>query len=474
MPPHGNQRIMAALVEKLADLLASPDSVNSGVRDARDSTFVSFAAAGMPVDAAALDFGDLSTQEQLCNSGRFSELVNSIPDAAGFHGPGGTKIWDVYERALAPLEPPAGELSNREAVLLAKAQGFLSFEVPLKDSDTGKTSTTLAPTPQYEAYSERLTAYGASLLKYNAALQEAKRAHATPAGTRALKAAQDVVRAYQDWGSAGYRDYVDQANEIISTIVAKAPPSVYDALRHAFEMSLRHVPGTGRTYYPTFVYPRNVLDPAYDDYWTPFVFSEQDVYGYTQAAASKHGREITESYAGVTVSAAASDADRATTHQIDSRGLSIGCELLQVPLVRPWFTRWILSSRGWHVPAGKEKTTSNGAAQPCESISLSPVSIVLARNLKLTLTASKWNESVLKTVSSCARASYGSFALKADASSSLGASRHAPNVTSSGLSVSGAQIVAVVCEVFPKSPVHERPARPAQAGPPVAGTSLVC
>ena len=77
---------MNGILGKIYAVMTSPDSIVSNPVQRPSTTsnappFIAFCAPGIAIDD--LDFGDLTTQDQVDRCSAFSQLINSIPQPSG-------------------------------------------------------------------------------------------------------------------------------------------------------------------------------------------------------------------------------------------------------------------------------------------------------------------------------------------------------------------------------------------------------
>ena len=408
---------LGAVLSKIYDFLTAPDSVNAAAAARHGRPCIVFARPHLTVDRAGLAFGDLSTKEQIAANARFSALVNGVPGPTEFYDPSGVKIWEVYRRALEQAELPEVKLTEREKLTFAKATSFLYFAVANPNPYTGDTITEVVPTPQYATYAAHYAAYLGALRAYNFAS-----VHARPDA----RLAESLHQAYERWGAAGYRDSIERAQDDIARLAGKGAPVVNARLRASLATDARKDPATGQTYYATFGAPSDVLAPAHEELWTRCTFSERDLARRDCECERSHEVAARASFA-TAAAAGARDEAQVKCSDLDVRGMSFSLDLMEVPLIRPWLAPAVLAGGARQDPRGLELAP------------LLPRSILLARNARLGLdAASESNRAVLNAIAASRSASYGPFLLKET-------------------SAAAAQIVAFLCDAFPKAPNPELP-----------------
>lgn len=159
---------MNGLLGKIYSVMTAPSTIaDSAGRTLTPSAvpFISFCSPGIAI--SDLDFGDLTTKDQVNRCSAFSDLVNSIPYSSSIWQKTDKKSWDIYELALTQVKLAQDELGDDEKAMLKKAEDFLHVEVKTHDPFTEKDTTAVLPSPQLMNYEKMFTAYSAALKAYN-------------------------------------------------------------------------------------------------------------------------------------------------------------------------------------------------------------------------------------------------------------------------------------------------------------------
>lgn len=454
-----NNEVMAGLLGKLYTILTAPDEINQGATDSAKTTFISFCSPGIAVSEPDLTFGDLSTKDQIIANARFSQLTNYIPNPVGFWSMAGDLTWNIYKDAITNVKLPVSELTEKEQKMLQKAENFLVETVTKVDPFTEEQTTTTQPTAAYKAYQNMFSKYQAALATYNDMLINAKAKTASPDAVQRFNlngpaARQAVVNAYQEWGSVGYREYVQEANGIISNLTGRGPQALYDQLKAAFNMDARTDPVTGEVYYTTLYFPEGVLTPRFAQSWQTFTFAVDQSSEYAEQSAVSWGGGVQGSYGLFSAGASAAYSKEQSHSHADTSGMRISVELTQVPLLRSWWSPWIFKSHGWDWDKSAGfGPVSNGETPPQGLMPIFPTQVILARNLQVDMDmTSKDNTSFMESIKTETAVGFGPFSLRGNYAHTQSRSTHDFTASQSGISCPGPQIIGFICEMLPKSP----------------------
>ena len=456
-----NQSAMNGLIGKLYDIMTAADGVNPDPSERKFSTsdkkpFISFCNPGIPLDD--LDFGNLESLDQVRRASFFSQFVNSVPSPSGTWQLTPTKTWDVYNLALEKVKLPLPSLTEKEEEILKNAEDFVRTTVNFTDPFTKEKKKEIRPSLQVEQYDRLFTAYAAKLRRFNN-LRITAVTNPTPENVLELTNngpiyESEAINAYSQWGSLGYRDYVNQARGIISNFTARSSFALYERMRAQFN-GARRQDQFGTNFYPTWVYPPNVLSSSFNESWTKFSFSETEISTFESKESTSWGGGVGGAYGLWSFGVGANYSETKTYNSADLSQFGVEAELIQLPILRGWMNGWIFSSRGW---MGVNELEQNGSISTGEYpldglMSVLPTSMIVARNVKVFANMEhEENETFQSQLNTSARVGFGPFSLRGNYSHSESSASHDYQSDSSGVVSRGAQIVAFVCDVIPKSP----------------------
>lgn len=448
-----NNQVVNGLLGKIFAVFTSEDTITpSSTKE--DMPFISYCQPGIPVAKKDLKFGDMSKPEQIHAQALFSQLCNSIPKTEGFWATSSAKIWEVYDEVLRNKVLPDTKLSAEEQKALEKANALLLREIPDEDDD-GNPITRFVPSPKVKAYSSYSQKYSSLLQKYNSLLIEASDPDATPQAIKNFHlngpiVKNEVTQAWEAWQGEGYKGQIENARGLIATITNRGYDVLFSRRMQEFESSKRS-DHQQISFYPTFFYPTDLFDG--DITWTEITYAEQEAHKYSEKNSTSWGGGASASYGLWSFSTDASHSKGAEQSKSNTRNLQVKFEVVQIPLVRPWFDGSILRSRAWKWKGNRTEFISTGGDKPTGLMPAVPTSIILAKNLEIKMDMStEENKSAFSKLSTSASGGWGPFRIKGNYSTEKGSSSHDFQATQSGLKCSGMQILGFICEKLPKTP----------------------
>jgi hypothetical protein len=458
-----NNHVMDALLSKIYETFTAPTKVIQNDENERrvqvktsEKPFVCFCAPGIAI--SSLDFGDLTTQDQVDKCSIFSQLVNSIPEPVGIWQKTDRKVWSLYERAITDVILPKNNLSQEEQDALKNAREFLFAEVTTYDPFTKQSKKEIRPSVYQQAYDKAFTAFASAAQKYNQARITAK-TNPTPENVAYWTdngpiLEQQVLNFYSFWGSDGYRDSVKEANGIISSLTGRGPYALYERLRAEYQLAQKK-DFSKVTFLPTFAVPPAILGPEFADSWTELSFSHTEISTFASRESTSYGGGAGASFGLWSIGGSAQHENEQTRSTCNTNGLEVIVELIQVPILRGWLDSWIFSSDGWKggTTIGGPGSVSNGQYPLEGQMPLYPTSMILARNLRVRMDmTSSENKSYHSKTTTEVSVGWGPFSVRGNYSSSYDSESHDFESTAEGLKSNGAQIIAFICDVLPKCP----------------------
>ncbi len=451
-----NANVMASLTQKITQIMTAEDQTGSGAKS--NQSFLAFCSPGVMISREELIFGDMSNKVQFNANSAFSQVVNNIPNSVGFWGPTNKLVWDIYDSAINQIELPANTLSDKEAKMLKKAQDFLYQSLTVTNPFTDEQTTSIVDSTPYASYQLYMAKYQAALKTYNGLLIQANAPGAPDSlvqdfSRNGASYKQLVISTYGEWTSKGYKQYVEEAIGIIANLTGRGPSAFYQTLRANFTAD-RLTDGFGSQFFPTYVYPKDPLNPALNDSWMNFFFNLEDTQTFKSDSSTNSGGGASASWGLWSGSASASYGSGQSSFESDTSNLGLSVQLIQLPLTRPWMRPEIFWSRGWRWSAsGPGTPVSDGNAPPQGLMALYPTSMVVAKNLDIKLDMTNTtNQSSWSKIDTNASVGWGPFSVSGNYSRSDSQSKEGFTKTSTGITVPGAQIIAYVCEVLPLSP----------------------
>ncbi|WMS45299.1 hypothetical protein RDV64_23310 (plasmid) [Acuticoccus sp. MNP-M23] len=456
-----NQSAMNGLIGKIYEILTAADQVNANPVQRKFSTsshkpFISFCNPGIPLDD--LDFGNMETLDQVRRASFFSQFVNSTPSPTGTWQLTSTKTWDIYNLALRKVRLPLPSLSEAEEQMLKRAEEFVREDVEFTDPFTLEKKKEVRPSVQSEQYDRLFSQYAARLRILN---NTRITAITNPTPENVLEMTNNgpiyeaqALNAYSQWGSLGYRDYVNQARGIIANFTGRSSFALYERMRAQFD-GARRLDQFQTGFYPTFVYPANILSSVFDDAWTKFSFAESEISTFESKESTSWGGGVSGGFGLWSFGAGANYSETKTYNRSDISQFGVEADLIQLPILRGWLNGWIFSSRGWK---GVDELNQDGSISsgdyPLDGfMPVLPTSMIVARNVKVHANMEhEENRTFRSELNTSARVGWGPFSLRGNYSHSQSSASHDYQSDASGVVSRGAQIIAFVCDVLPTSP----------------------
>ena len=140
---------------------------------------------------------------------------------------------------------------------------------------------------------------------------------------------------------------------------------------------------------------------------------------------------------------------------VDISGFDCSFEMIQVPIVRPWFAPEFLKLKSWRFePGAHHGLFSDGARPPKGDLIGYGTTCVFVRNLKMNFAELHKKDSMyVEAIKNNMSASYGPFvAVSGNYNRSVADNKFSSKITSEGLIVDGMQLIAMKCQLLPKAP----------------------
>lgn len=470
-----SDKMMQAMLGKLYQVLNAGD--NPSLPSPGDN-FIAWSSPGIPMDEEDLEFirkgvlGGTTVQdltESLNEAEDFARLVNLIPDVSGIYDQkqqaaaykqDGTLLWDVYEEVLRMSQVASFPLTPEEKTKLDNAQKVLTATEKRVTGVDGNFNPiyeeATADSPMMEAYTEKSQAYDEAFIAYNSARISAINSDSKEAvqswtlNGSSYRRRRDA--AYKAWVSRGFKNIVELAQNHIEQITQRDAAFLKDKWQRLFENAVVDNQTTGSTFYYTSLLPGTFAEKK----WPEFDFAEHNVSTYDR-------REVNAWSAGTSVSlglfgafsfgASSSGEIVKTKHQLDMSNFKMSCELVEVPISRPWLSASFLKSRGWRFK--NNDFLSDGQRPPSKDGKLPAytTSVIFVRNLlvdfaELHQTTSTYTQ----TIKAGGGVSIGPFRIGGSYSRKVGERKFESTFTPEGLWLPDMQVIGFRCALLPKSP----------------------
>ena len=378
---------------------------------------------------------------------------------------------DVYQHVLRMSQVMHTELPEETKKKIERFRDLLTVKVTKKNLIDDTETTVSEPSPLSKAYFEKMAAYEAAALEYNARRVDALTA-ATPGAVHYWAMNANILRrrvqaAMMDWVNNGYKNDFEAISAFIDQVMRRDMA----LLKQQYNDELQNARLTGLASGSDFLYTSLVpASFATASGWTKFTFSSGDFKRY---ANSSHSSSKWQAKAGASWLGIFGGAGHASHGQsrrefdggfnLDSFGLSF--EIAQAIVSRPWFKPSFLHSKAWRFdqnnPETRSEMLSDGGTPPKGLMPAYPTAVIFIRNLHLSMSHSEGFQKFMEqnSSSSAGGGGYvnfgplhlgGSFSRTSARGSTQSSRGHSWD--NKGMHVPGMQVIGFKCHVLPKSP----------------------
>jgi hypothetical protein len=443
-------------------------------------TFLTWCMPGMAftpqdVDFCAKGIYSAHTGEEmntrLMHAFNLSMLLDFIPDVdapystdrqEGMYKPDAEKrLSEMYRQILRFSKVVNHDPSPTEKEKLERFRKLLFSTKKVKDLVTDEEKEVTVESPMLAAYNEKMAAYFAAVLEYNAK-RVAAAAATGPEGKQAVADfsmnAQTYylkVKAAADaWTSGGYRNEVDQMNAFINQVTERSMVMWKQQLEEAYDKAV--VTGTDVAIpfrYTTLVPGAFATAPG----WTTIGVNHETTHWAkdNESKSWNAGGGLSFGLFSIGGGAHGTKTEVQATSEIHSFSLSF--DLTQTLIVRPWFFPEWFASRGWMLRKGEgwtfDQMPSDGAKPPQGEFIGYATQALFARNVAIRsadfVSAYK---SVQSSVGGGGGIGWGPFRLSGGYSHSEGHERYDAQADGEWLRVPGMQIIGFINHLIGKAP----------------------
>jgi hypothetical protein len=461
--------VMKALLGKLYTILMGGDATAPASTD----SFVAWLAPGIPVDPDNLAFAAKGTtgktgdeaRNLLAQAADFSRIVNLVPDASGVIGQEhlkttfenkGNMLWNAYYAALNSSQVADGDLTPEEEAKLKKFQGLLRTTKKEKNIVTEVETEVSVDGPVLVAYNEKMAAALDASTEYNN-----KRIGAMNADNPLI--VQDwalnadnyrakVRAANAAWISGGYKNEVNDMNAYIDQVTRRSLRLMKQDFLDQYARGKLTDLVSGGDFWITMPTSAGF---ATGKGWTKFDFAVSNVDTYSRSETNAWDAKLDVNVGLFKASAASSGGIGQADASVDVSNFKCSFELVQVPISRPWFAPEFLGLKSWQFdPRAMHDLLSDGQRPPKGTLVGYSTTCVFVRNLKMDFAELHNKDSnYAQKIHAQAAASYGPFvAASASYDRSVTENKFSSKITDDGLEVPGMQLIAMKCQLLPKSP----------------------
>ncbi|MEM7061689.1 MAG: hypothetical protein AAF572_00775 [Cyanobacteria bacterium P01_B01_bin.77] len=445
------------------------------------------AVDAMTIDGEAPELTpELMDQLRASDTGRlymqaesFARLVDFVPDmATGQNGQfarmsvmnnQGT-LSERYEYILRMSQVMQSKLPRSTQKKIAKFRDLLTVTKTKKNLIDDSEVEVIEPSPLVQIYNEKMAAYEAATLEYNArrisALSASKPEDVHYWAMNANILRNRVKAAMSDWVSNGYKNDYEAISAFIDQVMRRDMALLKQQYRDDLEKAVISSSVSGSNFYFTSAIPGNFTRATG---WTQFTFSSRDYNRYRNSnynnSAYSGSTKSGFGLFGFNTKAQGSHAQQnyESNMSFDMSKFNLEFKIAQVMISRPWFKTAFLNSQSWRFdqndPVAKSEMVSDGGSPPKGMIPAYPTAMIVIKDLKLSLGKSEGSSRFLSAHKQSRVSGGMSFAplnlgSSFTAATSLGAtsSELHSHAEEQGLNVPGMQVIGFKCHVLPKSP----------------------
>lgn len=422
--PDFNVDAVQALRSKLLKILTSSDTATG--------YYFSFAPGGFPQSDYTLQF--LTDPTAIDQAFAFSYLANTVPMSTGDFSLSGTVIWDKYADWLNRYTPPPFSLTPDEQAKLAGAEAYIDAN--------------------YMDYVKYQSAWQNTYFDWQTLVVMPKADRPSNYATLLAKAKAAMDTAKKTWDVLGHRSTFETNYATVQDLCERDPVVTKQRLKDKLGSPLN---APGGDYYQTILTPANLLDPAFK--WPHFTFFQDETHQYSQDNTRAWGGNI--SVGSLLWSASAGTDGRQEYHekQTDTMSMSMEFDLLRAPIIRPWFSTYLLFSQGWKwANSTKDNPTggdpfSDGNLPASGNWQMIPTEAIFVRNLKVKIDMqSEANKESLLETHSAFEGGWGPFKIKGSVDTKDGKKQYDFKEQKDGFTCEQPQIIGFFCALMPKEP----------------------
>ncbi|NEQ44094.1 MAG: hypothetical protein F6K00_11290 [Leptolyngbya sp. SIOISBB] len=429
----------------------------------------------------AADTSRLYTQAE-----SFARMVDFVPDVAGTNNQFAQmsvmnnegSLSDRYEYIMDMTQVMHNELPDDVKAKIKRLRGLLTTTKIEKELDL-ETATFIEKevtddSPMVKIYHEKLAAYEAAALEYNARRIKALAA-TSPEDVHYWSLNANILRnrvraAMADWVSNGYKNDYEKIHAFIDQVMRRDMSLLKEQYRDDLLKAKLTGIASGSDFYYTTLVPSNFTKSAG---WTEYGFRSSEYRRYRNSSYnSKYastrgggGFSLGLFNVGGGGSGSSSSRDYESHVSFDTSNFRLSFKIAQVFISQPWLSTAFLTSKCIRMdqnnPQAKSEMISDGGTPPKGKIPAYPTSMLVIKDLELHLGQSKgFSDYISQSESSRAKGggflSFGPFNLGGShsrgSSSGETTSEHGYEYDGKSMKVPGMQIIGFKCHVLPKSP----------------------
>lgn len=377
---------------------------------------------------------------------------------------------DVYDYTLRMSQVMKVDLPAETVEEIKRLRGLLTETVTKTHAVTKKPIETTIDSELVIAYREKMAAYDAAALEYNARRIDALTASNSRAvhdwAINANIYRNKVRAALADWETNGYKTDYEEIAAYIEQVGRRDMSLLKQQFVEDLEKARLTSPTSGTDFFFTSLVPGNF---ANSNGWTRFGFSASD---YQQHSSSNYSWSRASGGGGFGlfgIGATASHARRESHSEyhgtVDSSHCDMSFEIAQIPIARPWLRPAFLTSHYWRFDQDnvvvKGERLSDGGTPPTGKMPAIATSAIFVRKLSLSFGENHEFQDYVNNTRQQATSAGGFFAFGPFFAGGRGAHRSGSGNTqrdygfkfeNNTMAIDGMQLIGFKCHVLPKSP----------------------
>lgn len=430
--PHG-ERVRNALADPVAlEVFDGPVPRPPGVAagpDASPQYLLAIYNPGQYIPAGMDPVGKVADRYAL------SVLFDVVPQFSWVFKPAATTISNSYRSVLDYKEAPLTHLTPDQKKKLDDAQATYDKYI--------------------DAYDTTLDAYLVVLDSYDAAY--ATWVNGGPPIPRSL--VTKLKAAYDKWVAQGHKEAVQSAVAVISALEGLEPESFWYKLLQRYQTGTQQSPMASEFQVVGFAPPYKSWFE--DAGWTSFTFDQKDMDNQENSRSIGVSGSLDMSFGIFNISGSGTYEEDSRYVKMDQTELFFSCKLMRISLDRSWMNPLVFSSSAWRwapgTPTyGMQFSTGgdiSGAVAPQGTMTVIPTAAILSKDLKI---VGNFDNTLVdelnRQISANASVGIGPFSIAGQFAMKEHSKTERGTVASNGIEAKDVQIVALICELLPRSP----------------------
>lgn len=300
---------------------------------------------------------------------------------------------DIYDYTLRMSQVMKVELPPETVAQIERLNGLLTKKVRTKDIITLEEIETTEPSDLVSAYFNKMAAYDAVALEYNARRIDALTASDSRAvhdfAINANIYRNKVRAALADWQTTGHKAEYEKIAAFFEQIGRRDMALLKQQYLEDLEKARLTSPISGSDFFFTSLVPGNFSTSTG---WTRFGFSAGDFQAHSNSSYNWSQSESSGGFGFLGLGGGGSSYSESSSHseyhgKFDSSYIDMSFEIAQIPIARPWLRTAFLTSHYWRFDQNnvvvKGDVLSDGGSTPKGKLPAIPMNAIFVRKLSL-------------------------------------------------------------------------------------------